>query len=497
MRRKGDAEIQILALLLFIASVAQWAYMIGAPQQFEEAITRQANDAESLVKTGTIRAHMEEEYVPNSLTDAAYQGMYAKGKDGFGPWNPDSIPSWDEIKGQFESSVNDQLQNNYIGAVGTGAGCSMNGNDQVSMEIDGEQLGDPPIMTYAIANPAPLHVECQATAQATDFGGGRSSFVKERIAVPDTRDVERMRYKDMHSVARDIATSNGFQRLLNTAEKSATIATKTGCSKRTEEECGWNPPSVSFSDDDAVENQAEESVGTRLASELHSRFQNAYADRGYEVTFAVREVEFTPKSVTQVQDIEWVVQCLQNDYASWTEYPSGDGCGGDCPPDTGSCPARIDDGAQCTSDCSPASSKPTSDPGPPLDSGSNLWTDNPWSSGCGASQNDPYTFDGISNVAFRQAGMRQLNEYTRSGPAGPGGDTCTPSCPADQESCYENLGSESNARGSWQFDLESHTVVTVTINDTENRIPTSAGFSYPLYRFTFEQRVTQSARSFS
>lgn len=503
MMRKGDAELQVLALLFFIATVAQVAFMVTAPQQYDEIIQRQVNDAESLIKSSTIRSHMAEEYVPKSLTDAAYEGMYTRGRDGVGPWNPSSIPPWSDIRTRFEDSVNSMLQDNYIGSMGSGAGCSLNGQGDVSMTLDSEEEQDgQPVMMFGVQNPTPLHVTCHSATVITDFTAGRSSAITELIEVPETDTVPRMRYQDMHTVAQEIASDATFQSLLNTAERSSTTATKTGCANEDSGTCGWSPPSLSFSDDDPIENEQEAMVGERLVTELENTFDGRFSDRGYELSFAVAELEYTPRNIQQVQDTAWLIQCVESDSEpAWTETAvcGATGCSDNA--------CTLDNGAQCSNQCPEASSAPTSDPGAPAASGSGFWTENPWSAGCGDSQSDPYSFEGTSTVAYRSSEVRPLREYTRSQtgiPDGEGGvispdedggdeDTCTPSCNRNSVPCTEYLGSESNTRASWEFDLESHTVVEVTITDTENEIPTSDGFVNPVYRFTFEQRNTVAA----
>lgn len=489
MLRKGDSELQLLAFLFLLSTIAQWGFMFGAPAEYKAMVEHQIRDGEPVIKTGIIRANLEDTYIPQAVIDAAYQGMYEKGQDGFGPWNSGDVPVWSEVKAEFDTSVNNVMDNSYAGVLRSGAGCTLNGNEDITIENTGETVrsNDDAEMTFSATNDGPLHAECRALS----FTGTFTSLVaKEVIPIPENYITPRMRYQQMHGVAETIATDAAFSSLLNTAEKSVKVASKTGCAQSDPSQCGWSPPSLSFSNDDDIENAQEEQVADRLLDELHNQYQTAFADQGFEVTFEVRELEYTPYNIQQIQNVEWRVQCLESASDTYVTYTSI--CGGSCDPD-GSCDLS-NPGARCSSFCGEASSAPGSDPGPESDSGTGYWTDNPWSGGCGFSHSDPFTYSGTSNVAFRSSELLPMNEYTGGAPApDPGGETCEPSCSSSRHTCREYLGSESNTRASWRFDLESYTVVEVTITDTSNEIPTSDGFVNPVYRFTYEQRDTAAA----
>lgn len=536
--RKGDVEIQIMAFLLFVAAMAQWAFMVGAPQQYDAMVERQINDADSLVKSSTVRAHMEEEYVPQSLTDAAYRGMYTQGADGLGPWIREELPeweTWDAIRPTFEDSVTSAIQDEYIGAMRSGAGCELKGQNAVSIRaLEEEQVSEREttyLMTFDIVNPRPLHVKCESTAATVDASAGRSSVIKELIAVPDTWQAYRMRYQSMHEFAvKDILKTDEFQNLMNTAAKSSTVASLTGCAQEAGE-CTVNAPELhdAFGDDHPIEESPEETVAGRLEDELNGQFGDVGSGQEFEVEFTVEDVEYRPYEITEIQHEEWLIQCVQNDDETWYTVPETDGCGGSCEeedpdPALNSCPDSIEDGAVCTQDCPRIVSALESgdllsaDPGAPSDSGGDIWTDTPWEGGCSTSNVafNPSTSENedTGDVAYRSSELRPLREYTRSSehcsgdacdPSSPWYDefcpdeckanACEPSCPQESHSCSENKGTESNTRATWRFNLESTTVVEVTITDTRYEIPTEDGFEHPVYTFTYKQENEQAART--
>jgi hypothetical protein len=507
VRRKGDAEIQVLALLLFIASAAQWAYMIGAPQQFEEAIERQTRDGESMVKSGTVRAHMENQYIRASLVDAAYQGMYTQGKDGFGPWGPGTVPEWAEARPQFDASVNDQVQNNYIGALQTGGGCSLNGNQRVAMAFEDEELSEPPITTYSVDNPAPLHVECQAAARATDFGGGRAAFVKELIAVPESRDANRMRYRAMHDVIATFARSDEFQNAnADTVELSSNYVEEisaeefagncdNGGSGPADENCDHiSEATVPLPSFDTVKPAAEDAQAVvaagnlqdeldTLASGYPTSLNSEYA--GLELEPEVVEVDYTIDDSRQVTDDD-----TEQDGFRITD------CGETCydrEEDSDSCP-----NPSCTCDPDPCPSTVCSMSGSwnAYTRGGDLWTDDPWTTASASTPTDTSLYNWERNHYGGPVAETVTSQSWTTRPAFSHGssssddeDDCDP-CHCEEVNRADNDVYQTTRR-VWEIQqLTSTVTVQLTVTDTNNRIPTDEGFMHPVYDVVFVQEQT-------
>ncbi len=496
MKRKGDAELQILAVCLLLALLIQLGFMVASPSAYKAAVHQQISDTQPLLQTDIITAHMEEGYLYWSVTNAVHQGMYDRGTQGFGPWS-DEPPTWDEVSGEFDTAITGMMQDNYAGILGSGADCTLQGTEDMEISTTDDET------VFSVETAQQLHAEC--SSRHFGFGGAIQTVIaQELIRVEDEYEVPYLRYQEMHTVAEDIATDDTFRDLLDVASRSATTATITGCPQESSTECTMDAPDLSgeFDANHDIVNQQEHMIGDRLDDELHDALQDAYAADGFEITFDVEVVELTPVNIEEVQHEEWLIDCAQSDSDTYTVYPDDDGCGGSCP-DSGEC--SLDDGADCFDDCPGLSGVPRTEPDPPSSTGS-FWTENPWSADCGFTYGSWYDdYDGPeSDVAYSAAETYPPDirtSYTMHRPNGgepvngdddddDDNDVCEPSCPESEESCYEYLYTESNTRASWTFDLEASTVVTVTITDTENEIPTGDGLTNPEYRFAFEQGGT-------
>ncbi len=509
--RKGDAELQILALLFFIATIAQWAFMVGAPHQYDEMITRQTNDAEAVVKSGTIRGYMEDEFVPKSLGDAAYQGMYEQGQDGVGPWSPGDIPEWDTVRQEFDTSVTGQVQGNYIGAMGSGAGCSLNGQDQVAMTITGETTGDPPFMTFDVANDGPLHVECESTAPVTDFEAGRSVTATELIAVPESWEVDRMRYESLHSIAYDLTRDDELRSTIaDTLTYSSNYIEEIG----SEQDAGncdnnGNGPAdpncehltsgtVTFPSFAAVQTDAENTQGEIAASDLQTALDDLADDFAadiqgeygeIDIEAEVVEVDYTVDEHHQVSDDDTeqdgfrVTSCDQSCRNVDTDSDSCSACG--C---TASC--------SCNADPCPSTVCSTSGSWNSYERSGDIWTQDPWT-----------TSDGGSTTV---ASLYEWDENYYNGPVatpsaahpGDGSNIRRIGIPSDDEDCTgdtctcRDVEQASNdvdqtPRRVWEIDqLSSAVTVEIRITDLENEIPVATGFEHPVFTVEYVQEQT-------
>lgn len=512
MRRKGDAELQILGLLLFLATVIQWAYMLGAPGQFQESIQRQADDTEAVVKSGAVRAHMEEEYVPQSLEDAAYQGMYERGQEGFGPWSPGDVPDWDTISGELEDGVNNQIQNNYLGAMDSGAGCSLKGQGGISAEIGGEN-SDAPSMTFDIENGGPLHVECESTASANSFQEGGAARAKELIAVPDDRTVDRMRYESMHQVAYRFARNRDFrQTIANTLTYSSNYVEAIGseqyagnCDNKGSDCTHLNSGTVSFPSFSDIKTDAEDTQSDIAEGDLQTALDetaNEFASNlparydGIEIEVEVIEFDYTIENHHQVSDDNTerdgfrITSCE----TSCGEYKDEDG-----PKSCSTCGCSVTCTCDAEPDCPPTVCS-TSGPWDRADykRDGSQWTQNPWTTSGGGDTGvvSLYEWDGkyysgpvASPTATRpmENGVRTLRtDFHLGGDDDCDGDSC--SC-VDIERADNDV--HQTPRRVWQIDqLSSNVVVEVRVRDTENRIPAGSGFENPVFTFDYEQEST-------
>lgn len=498
VKRKGDTGIQFMALGVFIAALAQLGWMFTMPSQYQIMIQNQLNDFSPLTKSEMIKSQLEQDYVPQAIRDAAYEGFYQRGKQGVGVWTADSgPPDWGETRKVLVEAANTQFANNYLGAIRSGAGCSLNGVSGVDISYDRHvQRSGTPVAVMTTANEGPLYVSCDAGKLTINVvSGGFSSLTStELVHVPSEVHVSRMRYRRMHQIARGIVDGGMLSQAMRMpAWRSATVATIDSCTGSTNNRCGWNPPTAqSFSDDHPLENEQEEMAGEQLRQELDRVSGQLNAQHpGFDISFDIEELEYAPQNIRKMgrHSGSWRVGCLEfrNSPDTYSTYSSV--CGGNCPEDE-SCSLQYP-GGRCSdsSVCPDVASKPSSPP--PKPSGDGDWTQSVWTvdENCDYEYDDPYTYDAASNVAFRESVMKEPREYERG--ASHGGGSCTPSCDSTRHTCSEHTGSEARTRASWTFDVQSRTVVRVTINDTRHRIPTSDGFKHPVYRFTYDVTETR------
>lgn len=512
-------------MLILTASMLQWGWMFVMPAEYQQMVETQINDFDPVIKAGSIETFTEQEYNEDALNYSVYQGLYQRGVDGFGPWEDGNVPEWGPVRDELQGEVSSVLASSYIGAIGSGSDCTLNRGSDVAEQFDAETVGsgDDSMTFIVLVDEGPWFLECEALRIDLRSGGLQTMTVKEVLNVPSDITAPKVRYRDMHEVAADFAQNEEFHEMLNTAEKSAAIAVARGCPNEDSSTCGYSPPSDPTLSDDLI-NEQEDMVGSRLEEELTAAFEDEYSDRDYRLHFETKEVEYglTYQNTLDDQYIgSWITGCgIQSDFGRYTTWP-GSVCGESCPSDE-DCPlsypssdgfsscsgGRLPGLSSCDDirDASYTAPNRAEDAGSPANWGE-YWTENPWevTSGeaCdGFTYSDPYQFGGSQDIAFRDSQLRPETIVTRGtshfnqcGGCGPYETcfddecVCTSSCSAESSdhTCTENLGTEANTQNAWEFGIASTTVVTVTVNDTRNRIPTENGYRHPLFRFAYTQ----------
>lgn len=196
MQRKGDAELQILAFLFFLAILIQWAFMLAAPGEYKSSVERQISDTEPLTKTGFVTEHIEERYVEQAVTDAVHTVIDD---------DPPSLGELDDAElSRIEDDLTEIMRNDYLGAIGSGAECSLHGNEDVEIEADVPgwilSLEDPeddryddPLeeLTVELSTDDPVYVECSSIH--LDFTGSLETLTaRETIDVDGEYEVDEI-----------------------------------------------------------------------------------------------------------------------------------------------------------------------------------------------------------------------------------------------------------------------------------------------------------------